>query len=245
MSWLPLDPVSSHSWLGRGLGGTGASNTSLGLGGHSTRENIGWVSQIRAGHSPRRTGWRLAALALSLTQNHSILLFTPWTLWREEEEFVWGLGFCCYCWPEWWSWIGPQGKAVPTLLMSMGSLPCVQRLPFQLYSVGLQPWRPPTVPWPCPRDCCPSSQVGLVSHSLCSSNSRECKWRCPEATVVGWTYSGPTWMWLQACQRKGSWNQTLQTSSQFIRLEIRSVNIWLDVHGSEWVLLRLLFTVQE
>ena len=58
-------------------------------------------------------------------------------------------------------------KAVPTLLKSMGSLPYLQRLPYQLYPVGPQHWMPPTAPWPRPRNSVSPALSG-VGQSLSS-----------------------------------------------------------------------------
>lgn len=78
------------------------------------------MSQIRAGHCPRRTGWRLAALALSLTQNHSILLFTPWTLWREDRNLYGGWDFVVTVGQNGGVELAPKGKAVPRVLIEYG-----------------------------------------------------------------------------------------------------------------------------
>ena len=53
-----------------GVGGTGASTTSV------VHGKVLDGSRIRAGHSHGGTGLSLTPIALSLTQNHSILLFT-------------------------------------------------------------------------------------------------------------------------------------------------------------------------
>lgn len=151
---------------------------------------IGVMDQDRAWSQRGRT--ETCSPSYLLIQNHSILPFTLWTLWRGEEEFLWGLGFCCFCWPEllnspwkerqslhcWWVW-------APCPVSSGCHTSCTQLA----FSTG------------CTLQChgpAPGTAAlplgGLASHSLHSSNCGERVQSCPEAAVVGWTYSGPAWV---------------------------------------------------